>query len=324
MKVKPILTLGACALLSVMSACGGGGGNEAGEGLASSSSAQAASSSSVPRSSSSSSSAASSVSSKSSSSAASSSVSANGSAGCGSAARFADGRYTLTSDGVSREFWVDVPAGYDPARRYPLIVGLHWRDGQATDVHQGGTWASQKAYYGLKELYGESAIFVAPNGLSAGWANTNGRDVRFMQALVSELKQGLCVDNTRVHATGFSFGGMMSNAIGCQLGDTFRAVAPMAGSLWSGCAESANKVAAILIHSRNDKVVEYPFGEEARDKYLARNGCSQATAKLGSNGCVEYQGCSSAYPVAWCGYDGGAHWPPDFAAQEIKRFFDRF
>lgn len=242
------------------------------------------------------------------------------SAGCGAAAQFADGRYTLVSDGQTREFWVKVPAAYDRARPLPLVVGLHWRGGQATDVYGDGG----SAFFGLKQLYGESAVFVAPNGLDHGWANDGDRDIRFIRAMVDRLKQGLCIDNARVHATGFSFGGMMSNAIGCQTGDVFRAVAPIAGSLWSGCADSQNKVAAIFIHAQDDGVVGYQFGEEARDRFLAKNQCGRTTRGIGTNGCVEYQGCSAGYPVVWCGPAQGGHWPPGFAAGEIKAFFDRF
>lgn len=233
---------------------------------------------------------------------------------------FADGRYSLTSDGQTREFWVDVPENYKPGVPLPLVVGLHWRGGQATDVYGTGGGA----FYGLKQLYGNSAIFVAPNGLDNGWANVNDRDIRFIRTMVDRLKAGLCVDNSRVHATGFSYGGMMSNALGCQAGDVFRAVAPIAGSLWSGCADSKSKVAAILIHAQDDSVVGYQFGEEARDKYLARNQCSTAKRSIGKNGCVEYQGCGTGHPVVWCGFAKGGHWPPGFAAGEIKGFFDRF
>jgi poly(3-hydroxybutyrate) depolymerase len=244
--------------------------------------------------------------------------------GCGAPAQFAEGKYTLVSDGTTREFWVHVPASYNPNAPHPLVVGLHWKGGQATDVYGTGNGA----FYGLQQLYGDSAVFVAPNGLvfnnERGWANFNDSDIHFMQSMVDQLKQGLCIDNKHVYAAGFSFGGMMSNAIGCQMGDTFRAVAPMSGALWSGCADSPNKVAAILIHSKDDPVVDYKYGEEARDKFLAKNGCSNATNSIGKNGCVEYQGCSANYPVVWCGPDTGGHWPPGFASQEIKTFFDRF
>ncbi|KQW00771.1 hypothetical protein ASC87_16290 [Rhizobacter sp. Root1221] len=226
----------------------------------------------------------------------------------------------MVSDGQTREFWVDVPANYRPGVPLPLLVSLHWRGGQATDVY--GTGAG--AFFGLKQLYGESAIFVAPNGLDQGWANNNDRDVRFIRAVVDRLKLGLCIDNARVHATGFIYGGMMSNALGCQAGDVFRAVAPIAGSLWSGCGDSPNKVAAIMIHPEADSVAAYQFGEEALGKYLAKNECSTVKRSIGRNGCVEYQGCSAGHPVVWCGFADRGHWPPEFAAREIKTFFDRF
>ncbi|WP_157288561.1 alpha/beta hydrolase family esterase [Uliginosibacterium gangwonense] len=248
----------------------------------------------------------------------------NASAGCGTSAQFSDGKYSLVSDGVTREFWVSVPSTYSKSHPYPVVVGLHWRGGQASDVYNGGSWASSKAFYGLKELYGDTAIFVAPDGLDNGWANSNNQDIHFMRAMVAKIQQGLCIDNSHIYATGFSFGGMMSNAIGCEMGDTFRAVAPMSGSLWSGCADSSKRVAAIFLHSKIDAVVDYKYGEEARDKYLARNSCTTTTRAIGTNGCMEYQGCQAQYPVVWCGYDGGGHWPPAFAAQEIKTFFDRF
>lgn len=241
----------------------------------------------------------------------------NGSAGCGTPARFASGRYSLTSEGVKREFLVSMPARYDAKTALPLVVGLHWRGGNASNV-------GDVDYYGLRKLYGDAAIFVAPEGLDAGWANYNDRDIKFVRAMVEQLQGGLCIDKTRVFATGFSFGGMMSNAIGCQMGDTFRAVAPIAGSLWSGCAESTNRVGAILIHAQADNVVGYQFGEEARDKYVQRNACTKTTRSIGRNGCVEYTGCDSKYPVVWCGYPNGQHWMPDFAGTEIKAFFDRF
>jgi len=313
---------------SVMSACGGGGGSGSSDSAsaASSSSASAASASSAAASSLSSSSSssrqASSAASSWNSSAAASATQL--SAGCGAAAQFSSGKYSLVSGGTTREFWVSVPSGYDKSKAYPLIVGLHWSGGAATDVYNGNSWASGTPFYGLKNLYGDTAIFVAPNGLDSGWANTNDRDINFIQAMVTQLQQGLCVDSSRVYATGFSFGGMMSNAIGCEMGGTFRAIASMSGSLWSGCSTSSKKVAAMLLHSEADAVVAYQYGVAARDEFVSRNQCSSTTVAEGSNGCVEYQGCATGYPVVWCGYKDGGHWPSSFAGKEIKTFFDRF
>jgi polyhydroxybutyrate depolymerase len=165
----------------------------------------------------------------------------------------------------------------------------------------------EDAFYGLLKLYGDSAIYVEQNGLDAGWANYSDREIHFIRSMVDNLKDGLCVDNSRVFATGFSFGGMMSNAIECQMGDLFRTVASMSGSLWSGCAESESKVATIMMHAKDDSVVGYQYGQEARGKYLSANRCSSERVSIGTNGCVEYLGCDSDYPVVWCGFEYGGH-----------------
>jgi polyhydroxybutyrate depolymerase len=242
----------------------------------------------------------------------------SGSAGCGQAAKLTTGNQTLMSDGISRSYWLDLPAGYDRNKTYPVIIGLHWRDGSADDVHG---WSG---YFGLKALYGDTAVFVAPDGLDKGWANPGGRDIRFIRAVINQVQQGSCTDPKRVFATGFSFGGMMSNAIGCEMGDVVRAVAPMAGSLWSGCGTSSNRVAALFVHAMDDNTVPYSAGEEARNTFIARNSCGATTTPIGTNGCVEYQGCTADKPVVWCGFPKGGHWYPNFSAGETKAFFDRF
>lgn len=240
------------------------------------------------------------------------------SAGCGSAPAFTTGPQSLTSDGIARSYWVEMPASYDRNKAYPVIIGLHWRGGSADDVRG---WSG---FYGLKDAYSSNAIFIAPQGLDAGWANYGDRDIHFMRALISKVQQGACTDTQRVFATGFSFGGMMSNAIGCQMGDVVRAVVPMSGSLWSGCAQSTYRVAAMYLHAEDDNVVPYSAGEEARNTFTARNSCSAATKPIGSNGCVEYQDCSAGKPVVWCGRPTGGHWYPSYSASESKAFFDRF
>lgn len=244
----------------------------------------------------------------------------NGGTGCGSAAKFATGLQSITSDGIERSYWVEMPANYDNKKAYPVIIGLHPRGSQAINVYQG--W---NRFFGLKDQYGDNAILLAPDGLNAGWGNDGDRDIRFMRAMLSQVQQGACTDTQRVFATGFSFGGMMSNAIGCQMGDVVRAIVPMSGSLWSGCASSNYKVAALFTHDKGDDTVPYSAGEAARDEFLKRNHCSATTVPVGSNGCVEYQGCDADKPVVWCATTKLGHWyPQSFSAQESKSFFDRF
>ncbi|MEO8185481.1 MAG: prolyl oligopeptidase family serine peptidase, partial [Deltaproteobacteria bacterium] len=145
------------------------------------------------------------------------------SAGCGSTAPVQSGRFNIDVAGTSREYLLAMPQNYDANRPYRLIFGWHWRGGNAQAVAND--------YYGLQALANGSAIFVSSEGIDAGWANTNGRDIAFLDAMLERFEGQLCIDQSRIFSTGWSYGGMMSLAIGCARADVFRAIAPMSGAL---------------------------------------------------------------------------------------------
>jgi poly(3-hydroxybutyrate) depolymerase len=225
--------------------------------------------------------------------------------------------------GTSREYILKLPDNYDSAKPYLLIFGWHWRGGSAQEVAGGG-------FYGLEERANGTAIFVAPQGLvdngTTGWANPNGRDITFTQAMLERFRQELCIDESRIFSTGFSYGGMMSFAVGCALGDVFRAIAPIAGALYSGCEDGTAPVAMWGAHGYSngaDGVVPIADGRRGRDEFLRRNGCGNETVPVQPDECVAYQGCRAGYPVTWCEWDGG-HSVPGFAGQAIWDFFSQF
>jgi hypothetical protein len=147
-----------------------------------------------------------------------------------------NGRRTIQSGGVNREYILRVPDDYDNTRPYRLVLAYHWRFGTAEQVANGGLGGStEDPYYGLWDLAESSTIFVALEGLDAGWVNTGGRDVAFTDAILEEVLVDLCIDTTRIFATGFSFGAAMSHALACSRPDVFRGVALYAGAQLSGC-----------------------------------------------------------------------------------------
>ena len=129
------------------------------------------------------------------------------SAGCGKSA-IASGTKSMTVNGKTRQYVLQVPANYNPNTAYKLIFGFHWRDGNMNNVAPG--------YYGLRDLAKETAIFVAPNGLNAGWANSGGEDVTFTDMMIQTIEEQLCVDETQRFATGWSYGGAMSFSLACS------------------------------------------------------------------------------------------------------------
>lgn len=248
------------------------------------------------------------------------------SAGCGVSTSLKSGRTTLSVSGTMREYVLRLPDDYDASRPYKLIFGFHARGGNAAQVTGGGN----SDYYGLYSHAKGGAIFVAPEGLDAGWRNTDGRDITFVKAMLSEFSAKLCIDQQRIFSVGFSFGGMMSDAIGCAMADVFRAIAPMAGGIpnadhpYSGC-EQANMhpIGVWMAHGDNDTTVPLADGKDALNLFISRNKCQAQTAAVSPAPCVAYQGCTDGYPIHFCQFSGG-HMVPSFASAAIWTFFDQF
>ncbi|KYF94963.1 Ricin and poly(3-hydroxybutyrate) depolymerase fusion [Sorangium cellulosum] len=241
------------------------------------------------------------------------------SAGCGSATAPASGRFSIDVGGTTREYILAVPDGYDANRAYRLIFAWHPRGGSAEQVATG----FGGGYYGLQSRAAGSAIFVSPEGIDQGWANSGGRDIAFLRAMLDRLRGELCIDESRIFSTGFSYGGMMSYAIGCAMGDVFRAIAPMSGALYSGCDDGDHPVAMWGAHGDADNVVPLDNGRTARDVFLERNGCGSQTTPVDPSPCVSYEGCDAGYPVVWCEFSGG-HAMPSNSGESIWRFFSQF
>jgi poly(3-hydroxybutyrate) depolymerase len=242
------------------------------------------------------------------------------SAGCGMAAPMT-GALKIDVAGTSRDYILALPTGYDPKTSYRLVFAWHGLGGSAAQV--ASNW------YGLKSQSANGAIFVAGQGLQtttsvgngAGWPNTNGQDVAFVKALYAQLKGQLCFDQNRVFSVGMSYGGIMSDTLGCQMGDVFRAIAPMSGSGPRGTC--VGQVAVWMSNGDNDAVVPTAQERASRDFWVSANHCQTASVPVDPSPCVAYQGCDSGNPVTWCEFAGG-HTIPPFAGSAIWKFFSQF
>ena len=234
-----------------------------------------------------------------------------------------------------REYILAVPDNYDSKRAYPVVFGWHPLGGSAQQVAKGG-------YYGLEAQADDGAIFVAAEGLpfqgnSLGWANTQGRDIAFLKAMLARFGSEMCIDQSRIFSTGFSFGGMMSFTSGCAMGSMMRAIAPMAGNAQvGGCEKGTQSVAVMGFHGDDDMVVGIDGGRDGRDIFVERNQCTDQTMPVAAPSwcdglndnnkpctCVSYQGCKPGYPVIWCEFNG-SHTPAPNSAATIWKFFSQF
>lgn len=246
-----------------------------------------------------------------------------GTPGCGLDVPAIAGTIQIDVGGVAREYLLVVPDGYDPNTPMPLVFAYHGR---------GGTADLARLYFGVEAAANGDAIFVYPQGLplasmggQTGWdlAPTGG-DVELFDAMLEELGQGACIDLERVFVTGHSFGGYMSNALGCFRSSVIRAIGPVAGGPPFGACED-DDVAAWIAHGTLDQVVPYSQGEQSRDALLSRNGCDDTASDVDPAPCVSYDGCADGLPVVWCSHaetDLQGHMWPRFAGPAIWAFFD--
>jgi poly(3-hydroxybutyrate) depolymerase len=247
------------------------------------------------------------------------------SAGCGKPAPMAGAMATIDVMGTSREYIMALPKTYDMNKPYKLIFAWHGLGGTAMQV--ASNW------YGLSRMANDSSIFVAGQGLETsnsvgsgpGWPNTNGQDVNFVKTLYAYLQANVCFDENRVFSVGMSYGGIMSNTLGCQMGDVFRAIAPMSGSGpgYGGRANCVGQVAVWMSHGDMDTTVPTKSGEASRDFWANANHCQMSTAPVDPSPCVEYAGCDPDLPVTFCEFSGG-HTIPPFASAAIWKFFSLF
>ncbi|OLF14764.1 cellulose binding domain-containing protein [Actinophytocola xanthii] len=235
------------------------------------------------------------------------------SAGCGSAPGLTSGSHTIQSGGQNRTYILRLPANYDQNRQYRLFFGFHWLNGTANDVDSGGSDGYNWSYYGLRRLADSAnngTIFVAPQGISNGWANSGGRDVTFVDDMLRQLQAALCVDTTQIFAGGFSYGGGMSYALACARANVFRAVVVYSGAQLSGCSGGTQPIAYMGIHGLTDNVLNISMGRSLRDTFVRNNGCTPQNPPEPAQGSrshivTTYSGCRAGYPVVWAAFDGG-------------------
>lgn len=180
--------------------------------------------------------------------------------GCDAVASEAEilGKHTdqmLTSSGVVRTFKQWLPSTYRRGTPIPLVIDLHgYTEGSA--VH---TLMSNLGAYG--ETHGFATVTPQGTGKIPFWNAVpvagSADDIGFVADLIDDLSRHLCLDLTRVYATGLSNGAFMSSLIACRLADKVAAIAPIAGLMLPPDCTPSRAVPILAIHGTADPLVGY-------------------------------------------------------------------
>jgi poly(3-hydroxybutyrate) depolymerase len=197
-------------------------------------------------------------------------------------------------------------------------------------------------YFTMATYDSKNTIFAAPDAANGAgsWSNT---DVAFTDAILAQLEGDLCIDKTRIFATGFSFGAGMAMALACTRADVFRAVAFFSGAdLTGSCPTTLTKPIAYYAsqasEDSNGMDITNPMtGEKKQAQFAAVNGCTAEPASTTfpaagqPHTCTIYKGCSSGHPTEYCVFNGPHGWEPkdpgqatSWDAPEAWKFITQF
>ena len=244
------------------------------------------------------------------------------SAGCGKARTLQNGTITISFNNASRKYILRVPASYDDTHPYRLVLAYAWSGASASQVVSANyfTFATQDS---------KNTIFAAPDAADGAGTWSNG-DVAFTDAILKQLEGDLCVDTSRVFASGFSFGGGMAMALACTRADVFRAVAFFSGAdLTNSCPATLTKPIAYYASQASQDSGGMPAtspitGEKKQAEFAAINGCmpepSSTTFPAAGqpHTCTNYKGCSAGHPTEYCVFNGPHGWEPKDPGQNTS------
>jgi polyhydroxybutyrate depolymerase len=146
--------------------------------------------------------------------------------------------------------------GRSPA---PLILDLHGLRSTAFAQALYGRMADTGAARGF--IVVEPGSDVARQGWKLPGMLDGSADIAAMSALLDHLENTLCVDESRVFATGLSNGAGLATALICGLDGRLAGVAPVAGfNLARPCA-GARPTTIVAFHGTADRIVPYEGGE---------------------------------------------------------------
>ncbi len=241
----------------------------------------------------------------------------------------APARVDFTHDGRERGAVLHAPTSY-AGQAVPLVINFHGRN---TTTGQQSLLSGMNAHAdmeGYAVVYPEGIGNTFNAGFCCGEAQAqNVDDVGFARAVIDEVAKTMCIDKSRVYATGLSNGGYMTQRLACEAADVFAGFASVAGLLVSSPCSPSQARPIIHFHGTADTIVPYDgngylqSAPDTMDAWALRNGCTTTTSPGYSQGdatCVAYQGCPAGQSVELCTIaDGGHTWPGGFAVPGLGK-----
>ena len=223
----------------------------------------------------------------------------------------------LVSGQRDRTYRMFVPPGYDGRTRLALVLDLHGSGGSAEGQarNSGFEGVAAREGFAVATLQAENSRWNVPV------ASGRPDDVAYVSDVIDHAAARVCIDPTRVYATGFSGGGRMSSLLGCQLNSRIAAIAPVAALRWPGPC-GGRPVPVLTFHGLADMQNPYDGNAQGRGAewlesvpdalaaWARHDGCTlEALAEdpAGPLSTIRYDGCRNGTEVRLIRIDGLGH-----------------
>jgi polyhydroxybutyrate depolymerase len=169
--------------------------------------------------------------------------------------------YTITHDGLQREYILYVPASYTGDESVPLLFNFH---------ALGSNAQQQMGFGDFRPIADRDGFLVAhPQGTQSegerplNFWNVGAEgvdDVGFTAAMIDSIAADYNIDRARVYAAGMSNGGTFSHHLAGLLSDEIAAIASVSGPMTPPMVAVSNPVhptPVMHIHGTEDPLVPY-------------------------------------------------------------------
>jgi polyhydroxybutyrate depolymerase len=237
--------------------------------------------------------------------------------------------------GTPRQYRLAVPS--EPTGKRPLPLILNFHGAPSNDVAQAAVSQLEekgpaRGFVVVTPNAGDPPQWNVPPGpTSPQRFEPSDANLAFTNALVKNTTARLCIDMSRVYATGLSNGAFMTASLGCKFSPRLAAIAPVAGVNGTEPCPHGKPMSVIAFHGTADANVAYgggpgalrgrpavdlPSVEAAVQAWAQRAKC-RATPTHQAIGTevqrIAYRGCERANAVVLYSVMGGGHtWPGSF------------
>jgi polyhydroxybutyrate depolymerase len=231
-------------------------------------------------------------------------------------------------DGVTREALVYTPDQKPQAAAgFPVVFVFHGHGGSMSNAMRSFSihtrWPDSIVIY-MQGLPTPGRL-TDPDGKAPGWQKEIGdqkdRDLKFFDALLTDIEKENPVDNRRIYSTGHSNGGAFTYLLWAARGDEFAAMAPSAAAAGPSIRLLKPKP---LFHlgAENDPLVKFEWQKATITAVRRINDCREGKSWHDKADCTIYPSSKGA-PVITYIHDR-RHSLPTNAPDLIVQFFKEY